>query len=41
MSIMLSSDDGVENGLKVQILDPNNANQPVVIRASSGAAVVT
>lgn len=34
-SIILSNDEGVENGLKMQILDPNNANQPVVIRASA------
>lgn len=30
-SIILSNDDGVENGLKMQILDPNNANLPVAI----------
>lgn len=30
-SIILSNDDGVENGLKMQILDTNNANQPVPI----------
>lgn len=30
-SIILSNEDGVENGLKMQILDPNNANQPVKI----------
>lgn len=30
-SIILSNEDGVENGLKMQILDPNNANQPVPI----------
>ncbi|MCM2574442.1 hypothetical protein NAT65_25415 [Achromobacter xylosoxidans] len=34
-SIILSNDEGVENGLKMQILDPNNANQPVVIRPSA------
>lgn len=34
-SIILSNDEGVENGLKMQILDPNNANQPVLIRASA------
>lgn len=33
-SIILSNDDGVENGLKLQILDPNNANQPVAILAA-------
>lgn len=30
-SIILSNEDGVENGLKMQILDPGNANQPVPI----------
>lgn len=33
-SIILSNDDGVENGLKMQILDPNNANLPVAILAA-------
>lgn len=30
-SIILSNDDGVENGLKMQILDTDNGNQPVTI----------
>lgn len=30
-SIILSNEDGVENGLKMQILDADNANQPVTI----------
>ncbi|MFY3135483.1 hypothetical protein ACOTFF_04910 [Achromobacter xylosoxidans] len=30
-SIILSNEDGVENGLKMQILDTNNADQPVRI----------
>lgn len=30
-SIILSNDDGVENGLKMQILDADNANLPVTI----------
>lgn len=30
-SIILSNDDGVENGLKMQILDADNGNQPVTI----------
>lgn len=30
-SIILSNDDGVENGLRLQILDPNNGNLPVAI----------
>ncbi|MFY3888221.1 hypothetical protein ACOTFF_04870 [Achromobacter xylosoxidans] len=33
-SIILSNDDGVENGLKLQILDPNNGNLPVAILAA-------
>ncbi|EDW2056466.1 hypothetical protein S518_004348 [Salmonella enterica subsp. enterica] len=30
-SIILSNEDGVENGLKMQILDADNANQPITI----------
>lgn len=34
-SIILINEDGEENGLKMQILDTNNANQPVVIHGSA------
>lgn len=33
-SVILSNDDGVENGLRLQILDPNNGNLPVAILAA-------
>ncbi|CUI28229.1 Uncharacterised protein [Achromobacter xylosoxidans] len=34
-SIILTNEDGEENGLKMQILDASNANQPVVIHGSA------